>query len=183
MRQPIKKSKRSVESKWEENTTHIFHCSKCGSAVRTQHTLADRQTGSEGRAAREADARENCTEMFVVLLGWWWGLNMSWVSADCQGLEKQHRETSLWLTTKSVFSAALESFIQSQCALEKLKKLGKKKLHKASLQLSFKYSELSLVPFCSSCSQLSCLYISTSGWCKTCRSKGLNSPHCTLYLD
>ena len=46
MWRPIKTSKRS---KWEENTTHLFHCSKCGSAVRTQHALAVRQTGSPGK--------------------------------------------------------------------------------------------------------------------------------------
>lgn len=44
MRQQRKGSKRSGERKWKENTTHIFHWAKWGSAVWTQHTDSRWQT-------------------------------------------------------------------------------------------------------------------------------------------
>lgn len=97
MREKIKRSKRS---KWKENTTHIFHWSKCSPEHNTW-TVTGRQTdgtwwGGRGWELLEKwGGSQSCTEMSVVLWGQRWGLNTSRVSVYCQGLNSRIRTSVL----------------------------------------------------------------------------------------
>lgn len=63
-------------------------------------SLANRQTGNDGGVG---GGSQSCTEISVVLQGWWRGLNMS-----------MHQDAALRLTHNSVFLAFLESFTFSE---------------------------------------------------------------------